>query len=353
MSKPMERKIVVGITSFGMSSKIFHVPLLIHHKKFRIKRIIERSKDEARVHYPHVLVSRSIDDLLKDDEIELIIVNTPDQTHYEYAKECLEAGKHTIVEKPFTQTVKQGKELIKIARKKKKILSVFQNRRWDGDFLTIRRILEKRMLGRLIDFESHFDRYKNFIQADSWKEQSAAGAGALFNLGSHMIDQALVLFGIPEAVTGHLKIMRTGGKVDDWYDIRLHYSRINVNLKASLLVSEQGPRYILHGTHGSFLKWGIDPQEEALKKGKNPKDSHWGHEPKELWGLLNTEKKGKQFRGKFETLPGNYSAFYDNIYGSMVHGKELTVKPEEALNVIRIIEAVKRSNKTGKTVVLT
>jgi predicted dehydrogenase len=296
------------------------------------------------------MLSRSFDDLLKDDEIELVVVNTPDQTHFDLVKKCLEAGKHVVVEKPFTQTVEQGKELIALAKQKGKILSVFQNRRWDGDFLTVQKILKDEILGRLVDFESHFDRYKPNIQFDSWKEQAEAGTGTLFNLGSHMIDQALVLFGMPEAVTAHLRIVRTGGKIDDWYDIKMHYSNLNVNLKASLLVKEQGARYILHGAHGSFLKWGLDPQEDALKQGKNPNDLDWGCESEEWWGILNIEKNGKQFKSKYETLPGKYEAFYDNIYDCIVHGKELAVKPEEALNVIRIIDAVKKSSDQRKTI---
>jgi Predicted dehydrogenases and related proteins len=348
----MEERITVGIASFGMSGKVFHAPLVSHHKNFRIKRIVERSKDEARMLYPNILLSRSIDDLLQDSEIEVIIVNTPDPTHYKLAKQCLDAGKHVIVEKPFTQTVLQGNELIELAQQKGKILSVFQNRRWDGDFLTVQHILDEKLLGRLVDYEAHFDRYKNIVPQNTWKERASSGTGALYNLGSHMIDQALVLFGMPEAVTGILKIMRTGGEVDDWYDIILHYPHVNVNLKTSLLVKEPGPRYILHGTQGSFLKWGLDPQEEAFKQGKNPNDRDWGRESEEWWGTLNTEKEGITHQRKYETLPGNYSAFYDALYESIAHGKELPVKPEEALNVIRIIEAVQKSSKTRTTIVL-
>jgi predicted dehydrogenase len=348
----MERKITVGIASFGMSGKIFHAPLLAHHKNFRIKRIVERTKSEAQKLYPDVIVSRSFEDLLHDNEVELIVVNTPDQTHFEYVKKSLEAGRNVVVEKPFTQTVEHGKDLIELAKRNRKMLSVFHNRRWDGDFLTVQKIIKEGVLGRLVDFESHFDRYKTVIQFDSWKEQSEAGTGTLFNLGAHMIDQALVLFGMPAAVTAHLKIMRTGSKIDDWYDIRLHYPNVNVNLKASLLVREQGPRYILHGTNGSFLKWGLDPQEEALKQGKNPNDLNWGKESKEWWGLLNIEKDNGQFKDKYETLPGNYTAFYDNLFDSITRGTELAVKPEEALEVIRIIDAVKKSSAQQKTILI-
>jgi scyllo-inositol 2-dehydrogenase (NADP+) len=343
------QKIIVGIASYGMSGKVFHAPLLISHENFQVKRIIERSGSEAKERHPDVIVSKTFDDLLGDEEIDLVIVNTPDGTHFELTKKCLEAGKHIVVEKPFTPTVQEGRELIELARRKRRMLSVFQNRRWDGDFLTVRKIVEEHALGRLVDYEAHYDRYSSPVERNSWKEQKAAGAGVIYNLGSHMIDQALVLFGMPEAVTAHLKIVREGGEVDDWYDIRLHYPEVNVNLKTSLLVKEPGPRYLLHGTQGSFLKWGLDPQEEALKQGRTPDEPGWGKEPEESWGILNTEKDGAQFKGRFETLPGNYRSFYDNIYDCLTSGKELAVKPEEALNVIRIIEAAKRSNEEKRT----
>jgi scyllo-inositol 2-dehydrogenase (NADP+) len=344
----MEHIIVAGIASFGMSGRVFHAPLMTHNKHFRLKRIIERSKNESGILYPGILTARSLDDILEDDDIELIVVNTPDHTHFDLAKKCLEANKHVVVEKPFSQTVEQGEKLIELAKLKKRMVSVFQNRRWDGDFLTVQKIIKDKILGRLVDFESHFDRHKPVIQSDSWKEQ--ANTGTLFNLGSHMIDQALVLFGMPEAVTAHLKIVRTGSIIDDWYDIRMHYPDINVNLKSSLLVKEPGPRYILHGTQGSFLKWGLDPQEDALKQGKDPDAPEWGREPKELWGDLNTEINGKPFTNKYETIPGKYGTFYENIYEHVIHEKELLVKPEEALNVIRIIEAVQKSSAQRKTI---
>ena len=344
--------VTVGIASFGMSGRIFHAPLLAHHTGFQIARIVERSKREATALYPSIAVSRSFDDLLSDHSIDVVIVNTPDATHEIYARKCLEAGKHVVVEKPFTQTIQQGKGLIELARQKGKILTVFQNRRWDGDFLTVRKILDEKLLGDLVDYEAHFDRFKNSVQLESWKEQASAGAGVLFNLGSHMIDQALALFGMPTAVSGFVKTMRSGAEVDDWYDIRMHYPSVNVNVKSSLLVKEPGPRYLLHGTKGSFLKWGLDPQEEALKAGGDPTSSEWGREPEEWWGTLNTEIDGKNILKKFPTLPGNYLTFYDNLYKAIVYKKPLAVPAEEALNVIRIIEAVRISSREGRTVSL-
>ena len=345
----MEQAIGVGIASFGLSGRVFHAPLIRHNKKFAIKHIIERSKEDAGKLYPDAAITKSFGDLLNDESIRLVIVNTPDQTHFEFAKKVLQVGKHVVVEKPFTQTVAQGEDLIALAQEKGLMLTVFHNRRWDGDFLTVQGIVKKKTLGRLVDFESHFNRYRYAIQPDTWKERADAGAGLIYNLGSHMIDQALVLFGMPEAVTGHTRIVRTRGEVDDWYDIRLHYRDLNVCTKSSYLVRELGPRYILHGTLGSFIKHGLDPQEDSLRRGEVPGGPDWGKESQEWWGLLNTEVNGTQRRVVVETRPGNYSAFYDGVYDCIVHHADPPVRPEEALNVIRIIEAAKRSNQERRT----
>ena len=348
----MPEKIGVGLASFGMSGRVFHAPLVSHHENFRLARVVERSTDAAHSRYPDVPISRSVDDLLADGNVDLVVVNTPDRTHYEIAKRCLESGKHVIVEKPFTQTVEQGDELIKLAGQYGKALTVFHNRRWDGDFLTVRQIVERKLLGRLVEFESHYDRYRNFIQSGTWKEQLDSGSGLLYNLGSHMIDQALVLFGVPVAVTAQVKTMRIGGEVDDWFDVRLHYDEVNVAVKSSYLVREAGPRYVLHGTLGSFVKYGLDPQEEALKQGLAPGGPDWGKEPQEWWGLINTEINGVPKKATVETKRGNYGAFYDSVYSKITAGAPLAVTPQEALNVVRVIEAAKRSDQTKQTVFL-
>jgi scyllo-inositol 2-dehydrogenase (NADP+) len=346
----MEQKIAVGIASFGLSGRVFHAPFINHDKRFTLKSIVERSKDEAHKIYPEVVISRSFEELLDDREIALIVVNTPDNTHFEFTKKALQAGKHVVVEKPFTQSVAQAEELVALAREKGTMLTVFQNRRWDGDFLTVQEIVKKKMLGRLVEFESHFDRYKYAVQRDTWKERADAGASLVYNLGSHMIDQALVLFGMPEAVTAHTRIVRTGGEVDDWYDIRLHYRDVNVCTKSSYLVREPGPRYILHGTLGSFIKHGLDPQEDAMIQGHTPTESDWGKEPQEWWGLLNTEINGNHRKVIIETKPGNYGAFYNDVYDCIVHRTKPPVTLEEALNLMRIIEATKQSNEERKTI---
>ncbi len=343
-------KIQVGLASFGMSGKVFHAPILFNHPGFHLASIVERSKNETKKYYPDVMVVRSFDELIADENIELIVVNTPDATHFEYAHKALEAGKHVIVEKPFTHTIGQGEDLLNYADRKKLVLSVFQNRRWDGDFLTVRQVIENQWLGRLVEFESNYMRYRNFIQPDTWKESAIQGIGITYNLGSHMIDQALVLFGMPEAVWADIDSLRSGSEIDDYYHIKLIYPEIKVTLKASYLVREETARYILHGTQGSFLKYGIDPQEEMLKKGGNPSRSGWGKEPEEFWGIINTDFNGMHVRGKVETIAGNYAAYYDNIYDVIRNGAELEVLPDQALNVIHLIEAAMESSRSGQNI---
>lgn len=343
-------QIITGLASYGMSGKVFHAPLLHYHPKFQMKKILERSKNEASLLYPYIESVKTFEELLNDPDIELVVVNTPDNTHFEFTLNALEAGKHVIVEKPFTQTVEQGEKLINLAAKKNLHLSVFQNRRWDGDFLTVKEVVSKGLLGRLVEYESHFDRYRNFIQPGTWKEDASTGTGTLFNLGSHMIDQALCLFGMPDAIHADVRILRTGGKVDDSYDLKLYYSSVKVTLKGSYLVREAGPRYTLHGTLGSFLKFGIDPQEEDLKAGKKLTDINWGKEDEKYWGLINTEVEGLHFNGKIETIQGNYLAYYDSIYNSLRKSIPLEVKAEEALNNIKLINAALLSNSKGDVV---
>lgn len=342
--------IKTGIASYGMSGMVFHAPLLHVHHGFQLNKIVERSYKGSKERYPYVHVVKSIMELLQDDQLELIIINTPDATHFEYTKLALEANKHVVIEKPFTMNIEEAAQLIQLAKKQECMLSVFQNRRWDGDYMTVKQVIYEKVLGRLVSFESHFDRYRNFIQSDTWKEERNAGAEILYNLGAHMIDQVYELFGMPHSVSADIGIQRTNGKVDDFYNVVLRYDDIHASLKSSYLVREEGPRYIVHGTEGSFLKWGIDPQEEDLKSGRYPDESDWGTEPKKFWGKINTDINGLHVTGRIETIPGNYLTYYDGIYDAIRNNQELIVKPEQSLDVMRIIEGAIESNRTGDVV---
>lgn len=337
--------IQTALLSYGMSGEVFHAPLIVAHGGFQLSTIVQRKAVSAQRRYPSVRVVTSIDEVLRDDSIELVVVNTPNETHYDFTVRVLEAGKHAIVEKPFAVTVQEADKLIDIAQKNNRALTVFQNRRWDGDFLTLKQIIAQKYVGKIAEFELHYDRYRNFIEANTWKEESRPGTGILYNLGSHMLDQVLVLFGMPLEVDARLGVQRPGGKVDDYYDVRLQYNDFHAIVKSSYLVRESMPRYILHGTEGSFVKFGIDPQEQALKDGRLPGSPGWGQEDPSQWGRINTTIGGLHVTGTIETMAGNYLAYYNNLYEAIRNGTPLAVMPEESRDVIRLIEACAESNK--------
>ena len=343
-----EKKIRIALLSYGMSGEVFHGPLLQAHGGFEIVSVWQRNLQNTPRHTFPVVGSYA--DILNNPSVEVVVVNTPNETHFTYAQEALTAGKHVIVEKPFTVTVAEADELIALAEKKKRILTVFQNRRWDADFLTVRRVLNAGLVGKLVECEIHYDRFRNYIEQNTWKEVVRPGSGILYNLGSHLLDQAIVLFGLPRYLDARMGIQRPGGQVDDFFDIRMEYDGFYTILKSSYLVREPGPRFILHGTEGSFLKSGIDPQEQALKDKKIPGTEKWGAESENWWGKLNTTIDGKHVEGPYETVPGNYLAFYDNFYEAVRAGKSLAVKAGEARDVIRLIEACHESNRTRAAV---
>jgi len=340
-----------ALLSYGMSGEVFHAPLLMAHTGFNLSTVVQRKLNTASQHFPSIKVVKTLEEVINDTAIELVVVNTPNESHFPYAVKALEAGKHVVVEKPFTVTVKEANDLIELAKKKNKVLTAFQNRRWDGEYLTLKKVIQEKLVGKMVELEAHYDRYRNYIEANTWKEEEGIGKGILYNLGSHMLDQALDLFGMPDEVDARIGIQRPGGKVDDYYDIRLLYDGFHVIIKSSYLVREQGPRYILHGTDGSFIaSSGIDPQEQALKEKKIPGSAGWGLQDKAQWGKLNTSIHGLHVEGNVETIPGNYLGFYQNLYGVLREGKPLAVEPEQARDVIVLIEAAFESNRQRKAV---
>ncbi|MDX8339331.1 Gfo/Idh/MocA family oxidoreductase [Draconibacterium sp. IB214405] len=346
----MKDQVVVALASFGMSGKVFHGPLLKVNKNFTVKLVLERSKRLSKELFPDATIVNTYDAILADNEVELVVVNTPDEFHYTMVKQALEAGKHVVVEKPATLRSAELKELIELARSKNLVFTVFQNRRWDGDFRTVQKVVEEARFGRLVEFESHYDRYRTEITPDTWKEEGDEYCGVLYNLGSHMVDQAYVLFGRPLAVTTHLKTVREGGKVADYYDIRLDYTGFSALLKCSYLVMDPGPRYMINGEYGTFKKWGIDGQEELLKAGNLPEGEDWGKEESDDWGTLVYTENDDHVEELVETIPGDYRIFYNNLYQVIRNGKELLVNPEEALEVLQILEACLLSNKERRTI---
>jgi scyllo-inositol 2-dehydrogenase (NADP+) len=346
----MADELSVGLIGYGMAGRTFHAPVIESVPGLRLKKVVERHGDESRKRYPWVEVVGDWSALLKDEGIDLVVIATPNLTHFELARQSLMANKHVLVEKPFTTTSAQARELTDLARRQNRIISVNHNRRWDGDFQTVKRLLDDKLLGRLVEFESHYDRFRNYQRPNAWRETEAAGGGILFDLGSHLIDQAQVLFGLPQTITADIRIQRDFAKAVDNFELILDYGALKVSLKAGMLVREQSPRFILHGTEGSFVKYGFDPQEEALKRGLTPSEADWGKEPGERWGTLITQLGGLGFEGKVETIAGCYQAFYHNIVDAIGGRQEIAVRPEEARNTIRIIELAIESSDQRRTV---
>jgi scyllo-inositol 2-dehydrogenase (NADP+) len=342
-------EICVGLVGYGMASRVFHAPVIESVPRLRLRKIVERRGDESRGRHAGAETVREFDEVVRDEEIELVVVATPNDSHFELARRALVAGKHVVVEKPFANTSVEARELTALAREQNRVISAHHNRRWDGDFLTVGKILEGGLLGRLVEYESHFDRYRNEPRRGAWREAEGPGGGVLYDLGSHLIDQALVLFGTPLEVTADVRTEREFAKAVDSFDVSLGYERLRVRLRASMLAREPGPRFRLRGVEGSYVKRGLDPQEEALKLGLKPTAPNWGEEPEESWGVINTRAGGVHLRGRVETLAGDYAAYYRNVADAIRGRAELIVKPEEATNTIRVIELAMESSASKRT----
>jgi predicted dehydrogenase len=345
------QQIKTALLSFGMSGKVFHAPFLKLHPGFELLGSWERSKKAIQEDYPCVTSYPSLESVLESDA-ELIVVNTPVGTHFDYAKQVLLAGKHALVEKAFTTTVAEAKELTDLAKAKGLKLAVFQNRRWDSDFKTVQKILADNTLGEIVEAEFHFDRYNPILSPKVHKETANPGAGILKDLGPHLIDQALCLFGMPKGVFADIRITREHSIIDDYIDILLYYPNKRVRLKAGFFVRETNPSFVIHGKKGSFLKARGDVQEDELKLGKKPNLTTWGTEPKDKEGLLHTEINGAIIREKVPTLQGNYYDYFDGLYRSIVENQPEPVTAQEGANVMQIIEAAIESNTEKKVIII-
>ncbi|HEY0047409.1 MAG TPA: Gfo/Idh/MocA family oxidoreductase [Flavobacterium sp.] len=342
-------KIRTALLSYGMSGKVFHAPFLELHPGFELTGAWERSKKLIHEDFPLVRSYGSFEELL-DDDVELVIVNTPVYTHFEYAEKALLAGKHVLVEKAFTTTVEEAETLNELAKRRKLKLAVFQNRRWDSDFKTVQDVLAKNILGDIVEAEIHFDRYNPKLSPKLHKEKQNAGAGILIDLGSHIIDQALCLFGFPESLYADIRITREDSIVDDWFDITLVYPDLRVRLKAGFLAREPLPSYIIHGKTGSFIKSRGDIQEDELKLGKKPMVTDWGKEPQHKSGLLHTEIERAIVRENVPTLPGNYYDFFELLFRAIKKKEAVPVSAADGINVMRIIEAARTSSNEKKQI---
>ena len=344
------QKIKTALLSYGMSGKVFHAPFLELHPGFELIGSWERSEKRIQEDYPETKSFPNLESILEDATIDLVIVNTPVATHFEYAKKVLLAEKHAVVEKAFTTTVAEAKELDALAKENRLKLSVFQNRRWDGDFKTVKKIIDDGMLGDIVEAEFHFDRYNPVLSPKQHKESANPGAGILKDLGPHLIDQALFLFGLPNAVFADIRMIRSNTLVDDYIDILLYYPDFRVRLKSGFFVREPIPSYIVHGKKGSFLKPRGDVQEDDLKLGKKPNLDAWGKEPKSKEGTLHTEINNDVLNVKVPTLQGNYFDFFDGFYQSISNDTIEPVTAKDGFSVMKIIEAAIQSSEQMKAI---
>ena len=343
----MKEKIKTALVGYGLSGQAFHAPFLHVHDGFELNMVVERHRSESKKTYPYVKVVKDLDDVLADREIDLVVISTPNTFHFDQVKRCLQAGKHVVVEKPFMNSTGDCDALIRMAAGLHLHLFVYHNRRWDGDFLTIRKILDSGVLGILQHYEAHFDRYAPERTRAAWRDEQLPGSGILFDLGPHLIDQALVLFGLPATIEADIQAQRPGSKVDDYFRIRMGYPGMEAVLTAGMLVEDHRLRYIIHGLTGSFIKYGIDPQEAKLREGQMPGGNGWGREDPADFGLITLDDEYEDYDGMVETVPGNYMAFYDNVHAVLSEGAVPAISPRDARNVIRLIELARESSERG------
>ena len=341
----MVHRLRIGIVGYGFSTVTFHAPLILNVPGLELVAI--SSRDPAKVHasLPQVETCNTPEALFARPDIDLVVIPTPNETHYPLAVKALNAGKHVVVDKPFTLDVAEASDLITRARQAGLLLSVFHNRRWDADFLTIRQILASGGLGRLTHFESHFDRYRPEVP-NRWRDSGDRGSGLWYDLGAHLLDQTLCLFGLPQTISLDLARQRDGARADDWFHAILQYDSLRVVLHASALVADVGPRFVLHGTQGSFTKYGLDPQEEALKAGVKPGSTGWGHDP--LPGVLTLRGEGGLIRKNYEGVPGDYPHYYAGLRDAVLQGQPNPVPATEALQVMRLMELGRAGASEGR-----
>ncbi|QKJ32543.1 Gfo/Idh/MocA family oxidoreductase [Mucilaginibacter mali] len=338
----MAAPIVTGLMAYGMSGRIFHAPFLSTHPGFKLKAVTERSKKVMAAHYPGIISYDSIDELLNDAEIELIVVNTPNHTHFDLATKALKAGKHVLIEKPTTRTVAEVKALYDLAREVGKQVFVYQNRRWDSDFLAVKQVLESGRLGKPVEISFRFDRYKPILSPKKFKEDAGMGTnGLVYDLGPHLIDQVISLFGRPLSFHKVIANHRENSEVIDYFSIQLSYpNQLNVYLTSGLLIPEPLPSFVVHGSLGSFIKNRCDMQEEQLDKGMMPTDPAYGQEPTNCEGkLVLADMDGKKHTEMVPSLKGDYTHLFEAVYQSIRHNALYPITEEHIAWQTEMLEA--------------
>jgi scyllo-inositol 2-dehydrogenase (NADP+) len=339
----------VGLVGYGLGGSVFHAPLIRAEPRLRLQAVATSRAEQVRRDLPGVRVVATAAELLADPEVELVVVAAPNAVHHPLAAAALRAGRHVVVDKPFTLASADADELVALAAAADRRLSVFHNRRWDGDFLTVRRLLEAGALGEVASFSSRYDRYRPTPRG-GWKEQDVPGAGVLWDLGPHLVDQALQLFGPPATVWADVGTQRHGVEAADYAHLALGYGRLRVLLHAAMVVRDPGPRFEVHGDQASFVSWGLDPQEAALRAGGRPGDPGWGSQPPDRRGTLTTEVAGLELRGRLAGVPGAYQRFYAAMAAAVAGEGPVPVPAAEARDTVAVIEHALASSRDGRVV---
>ncbi len=350
-------EIGVGVIGFGLAARVFHCPFVSAVPGLRLRAIVSRSGDAAASAYPEAAVYRSAGELLQDSDVQLVVVATPNETHFALARQALEAGKHVVIDKPFAATSTEAVHLIELAAERRLVLAPFHNRRWDGDFLTLKKVLAGGSLGRLVTLESHFDRFRPVLREATWKEAGNPANGLLFDLGPHLVDQAVALFGLPRTLWASVRRDRDGSAIEDAFDICLGYEGLTVWCRSSMLAAQPAPRFVAHGTRGSFVKFGVDPQEPALIAGARPprlgEPGEWLREAETLGGALtlapNPADPSSLVTEKVESEPGDYRLYYANVRDAIRGEADLQVLPEAGFAAVKLLEMARESSATART----
>lgn len=328
----------VGLVGFGMSGRVFHGPLISSVEGLELSAVVERHTDQAAARYPGITTYRNLEDMLAEPSIELVVVATPSGTHFEVARQAIAAGKNVVVDKPVSTTSAEIAELAALAKGRDVLLVPFHNRRWDSDLQTVHKLLHEDALGRVVALESRFDRWNPGAARKQWKEDPSLGGGVLLDLGTHLVDQALVLFGKPLSIGAEVLRERDGQGANDSFTIGLRYAALTVTLGANMLTAPPGPRFHIRGTKGNFWKWGLDPQEAALNKVARITDPAWGQEPSATWGVLHVDVDGGMVSRPVASIPGDYRLFYAGVRDALLGKAPAPVTADDAWRAVRLLE---------------
>ncbi|MBF6640985.1 Gfo/Idh/MocA family oxidoreductase [Flavobacterium sp. J49] len=334
----MEKPIVTALLAYGMSGKVFHAPFLATHKGFELYAVLERNIKKAAIDYPEIISYSTINELLSDEKIELVVINTPNNTHFDYAKLVLETGKHILLEKPATSTPEEFEILLALAEKVNRQVFVYQNRRWSSDITSAKNIINSGKLGDIVEMHLRFDRYRPNIGAKTFKETPIPSSGIWYDLGSHLIDQAIAIFGKPVSHYRYKNSYRENSLVDDFAFMHIVFpNKVNVFITTNMLVTDAQAGIIIHGTKGSYIKEFCDEQEDQLIQGMLPTDAEFGIEKPNREGKLTYYSNQEKITEIIPSLKGNFNGLFDALYESIRNKKPFPVDNEQIISQLKLL----------------